>query len=479
MTDKSGELIKIYRFKNNSIDLALPVRFTSLIQNSKLDIVPATVADKRKEAMVAEITIRLQVEDLPPSFSEKLKQTFKTSDTLWSVLLHFETVSGINFTQRSVTHKTSESSGYVAYEKPVLQSFSVQVNTMEEYKKTLKELGLNSKTETLRVRFEKTSWPFQDVLAKNELTFGPSPVIKRVNDYNELFADSSADLSEPIKSPKNLNERNENIEKETEIDETHSESDRMSVSEPDATMNSQFEQLAVPESQPEVKEEARKIKVYLPSDTPRTIQDEDDSVYDVSLTDVQRLREQIQSVSKTGPMLTKNLRSQMEKQKYEQQQSSILQVRIKFPDQTTIDVEHKASDNIDQVYDTVRSVLRNPDLPFVLFVNPPKQIFKDRSKLLGLDLKFGPRTLLFMEWDRDFDLKFPSNNILNPEIMKTGIEFTEAPDVKLDTAKEEVSESNASAVKRKSTGSSWLSKGKGPLSQQHKNKLMKFIKTSK
>lgn len=109
------------------MDLSLPLRLTSLVQNSKLELAVASTRAKALEAKVTDVVIKLQVEDLAPSFSEKLLYTFPSNISLWQVLSYFERVSGINFTKRAVMHQATASSGYLVYETPVVQSFNKRV----------------------------------------------------------------------------------------------------------------------------------------------------------------------------------------------------------------------------------------------------------------------------------------------------------------------------------------------------------------
>lgn len=117
----------LYRHKNAVLDLSLPVRLTSLIQNSKIELVVASARARAQESKVTDVTIKLQVQDLPPSFSSNLLHTFSSNSSLWSVLAHFEKTSGINFTNRAVMHQVTPSSGHLVFETPIVQTFNKRV----------------------------------------------------------------------------------------------------------------------------------------------------------------------------------------------------------------------------------------------------------------------------------------------------------------------------------------------------------------
>lgn len=477
------------KYKASELDLSLPVRLTKLIQNAKLELVEATAQAKRRDTGPSEVVIRLRVEDLAPQFSDKLVASFPTaSTTLWQVLAYFERVSGINFTKRVYTKSLNGSSGVLMFEIPIVQAFNRRFVKLEEFAGSLVDLGLSNKQETLRVRFEKTEMMFHDAIELQNKLFG------RVSDTTETAPEETtpreitpretAPQSTPAKevvrelSPV-LNQVNQSPEKSIEPTSTEINNDTATLQPADQAEPSS----TVPPD--------RNIQVYLPSTAQRVIADDDDSAYVVSVAQIQRLHEQIQKVSapKDSPLLTKALREKHAQEK--QQQVSAIQIRIRLPDQTNLEAEFAPTETVAAVAAFVRSVLSSSDLPFNLFMSPPKTILTDTAAQLGRDLRLGRRTLLFLEWRYGAGYTaadFPSTGILRPEYAQAAKAITEAPDVKLDTARAAAAESEAtpagasSATTERSKGSggaSWLTKGKGPLSAHQKSKLMKFIKTSK
>jgi tether containing UBX domain for GLUT4 len=467
------------KHKANELDLSLPVRLTSLIQNAKLELVAATARAKRRDAGPAEVAIRLRVEDLAPHFSDKLVAPFPAaSTTLWQVLTYFERVSGINFTKRVYTKNLSGSSGVLMFEMPIVQAFSRRFSKIEEFSGSLVELGLSNKQETLRVRFEKTEIMFHDAIELQNKLF------EEVSDTTEAVPKETAPHSTPANEI--APEPSPVLNQVNQLPKKPIEPTPAGANGAPATLQS-----AEPAQLDSVVPTDRKVQVYLPSAAPRVIADDDDSAYVVSVAQIQRLHDQIQKVSapKDGPLLTKALREKQAQEKQQRQVSSI-QIRIRLPDQTNLEAEFAPTETVAAVAAFVRSVLNRPDLPFNLFISPPKSILAESTAELGRDLRLARRTLLFLEWRYGAGYTaadFPTTGVLRPEYAQAAKAITEAPDVKLDTARA-VAESETNPANAKSAtvehgkssgGASWLSKGKGPLSAHQKSKLMKFIKTSK
>lgn len=370
------------------------------------------------------------------------------------MLVYFEKKSGINFTNRSATHQVSAGSGHLVFEAPVVQSFNRRIKELDDYGKTLSALGLSSKQETLRIRFEKTEVPFQDVAERSSELLGEGALLK----------ESSSATSAPSSQPT--------------VQQTSAESVPVEESEKELPKS------ASPDPQPEFT--TRPVNVYLPSDKARVITDDDDSQFVVSLAHAQKLQDQIQRTNKPseGPLLTKALREKMQEEKMSAIKT--IQIRIRLPDQSHLEATFKSSETISDVHSFVKDSLAFPELPFRLFTSPPKVVYSDLGAVLVRGCKFGPRTLLTFEWNRDTGIpkdRFPTANLLKQEILSKGKSITEAPDVKLDIAPSDDAPAEKKASAKEGTSetkkTSWLNKGKGPLTSSQKSTLMKFVKTGK
>lgn len=408
------------------------------------------------------VNIKLQVEDLPPQFSDKLVSQFKSTDTLWSVFKYFETKSGINFTTRTQAVKTSESSGRLFFETPAIKSFNCNASTLKDFAKTLMDLGLTSKQENLRVRFERTDIPIEEALLIQEELFREE---KTAEEPVNAVQDSTAQASTEQESlpPTESAAVPEDIKTST-LEATSPIRPRESVPDVPAVTTS---------SQP-TNEADRAVKVYLPSSGQRKFDDADDATYRVSVNHSQAYQAQILKTAKIGdgPLLTKQLRQNLEDEKLKKIQD--IQIRIRFPDLTHLQASFKPNETIGHVLGLIESAIAYPNLPFKIFSSPPKTYYTDPSLVLVRQCKFGARNLVSFEWDHGAGVPksaFPTSGILKPEYLSGGTSITNSPDIALDKL-------NSQAL-AESQGPSAAPKKKSSLTQSQKERLLKFVKTGK
>ncbi|KAM1483224.1 hypothetical protein TB2_034650 [Malus domestica] len=55
-------------------------------------------------------------------------------------------------------------------------------------------------------------------------------------------------------------------------------------------------------------------------------------------------------------------------------------IRVRFPDNRTVEATFHPSDKIQSLLDYMRKVVARPELPFYLFTAPPKQVMRDMSQ---------------------------------------------------------------------------------------------------
>lgn len=443
--------------------MSLPLRLTSLVQNSKLDLVTATQRMRAQNAKVVLVNIKLQVEDLPPEFSTKLIHQFPSTETLWNVFKYFESKSGILFTTRAIPMKTSDTSGKLFYEAPIIQTFNCKISDMKDLAKSLSDLGLNSRQENLRVRFETTDIPIDKALEMQEELFGNDVKLTKSESYVDSDQPQHQKPSSLGQEPKNektlpgiidVNEQQITIKKnETSNDELGTNVD---------TSNTE-----------------RKVTVYLPEKNPRSIGRVDDEVYNTPLLLAQKYQAQIQKTANPneGPLLTRDLRHNMENEKLKKLIN--VEIRIRLPDLTHLQASFKANETIGHVISFVKSALMNPELPFHLFISPPKKYLTDPTQILVSQCKMGPRNLLFLEWDMSSGRpksQFPTFGILKPEFLSLGTSILNSPDLTLERTSTPTN--NTTNTESTSNRDERL-RNKTSLSQAQKNKLLKFVKTGR
>lgn len=488
-----NQFLTLNRHKSSFLSLSAPLKYTNLVQNSKVELTIATAKMRAMSSRAVPVNIKLQVQDLPSHFSDNLIHQFKSNDTIWAIFKYFEAKSGINLTSRSRVVKTTETSGRLYYEAPVIKSFNCNISDFKDYKKTLSELGLTSKQENLRVRFELTEIPIEDALSIQD------DLLSELNikgDQKEIVAESypndsnNSQIQEEMEIPFNSIELQtqdktlRNIERHTQektktianslnrLDESTSNIASTKVSRK-TSEHKHFCESNLSETG------TRDVKVYLPSTEPRKIENSDDSTYTVSLNHSQAYQSQITKAAKLGdgPLLTKKLRRNMEIEKMKKILD--IQIRIRFPDLTHIQATFKANETVGHVIDFIRSAIAFPDLPFKIFSNPPKAYYSNRDLVLVKDCKFGTRNLIYFEWDLASELpkdSFPSSGILKPDYLNTGTSILNSSDIAVNNTISEHSLDSSATDK-----SIYLNVSNNDLltKSEKEKKLFKFIKTGR
>ncbi|KAK1318369.1 hypothetical protein QJS10_CPB04g01728 [Acorus calamus] len=73
-------------------------------------------------------------------------------------------------------------------------------------------------------------------------------------------------------------------------------------------------------------------------------------------------------------------------------------MRVRFPDNYTLEVKFQPSETIQCLVDLLRKVLARPDLPFYLYTTPPKERIKDMSKDF-YSAGFAPGAIVYFSYD--------------------------------------------------------------------------------
>jgi tether containing UBX domain for GLUT4 len=117
-----------------------------------------------------------------PPDGGRLVYTFRSDTTLWRVLRQFEDVVAptagcrVSLTGRGAPQLTTGSgasgAGQVFWETPVLTLLRREVSTLDEFGKTLAQLGHNSGRVLARVSFRRTDRPLADAMAEVEALMG-------------------------------------------------------------------------------------------------------------------------------------------------------------------------------------------------------------------------------------------------------------------------------------------------------------------
>ncbi|XP_062448112.1 tether containing UBX domain for GLUT4 isoform X3 [Rhea pennata] len=108
-----------------------------------------------------------------------------------------------------------------------------------------------------------------------------------------------------------------------------------------------------------------------------------DEFFEVTVDDVRKRLAQLQSERKRleeAPLMTKSLREAQLKEKLERYPKVVL--RVRFPDRHVLQGFFRPSETVGVLREFVRSHLADADLPFYLFIAPPRIILNDESLTL-------------------------------------------------------------------------------------------------
>nr|XP_010949249.1 tether containing UBX domain for GLUT4 [Camelus bactrianus] len=391
------------KFQRNVLDLSLQWRFANLPNNAKLEMVPISRSREGPETMVR---IALQLDD-----GSRLQDTFCSGQTLWELLSHFAQI-------RERLEQPCEASPVCVYMRGEVTGRAALQST------TLQSLGITGGSAIIRFAMKRCdsagkqepgpSW------SKSPGSLTPSTVaepaasgprlplnsaglsrgdVSRQDETASLgagLADAQTEqiLKEPLPAPfvpfsgggqrlggpsgsaRPLTSSSAKLPK--------SFSSPAGPSKPKKSRPGQEPQLEPePEPEPPVDRDPvvchPDLEVLLqawPSELP-------DEFFEVTVDDVRRRLAQLKSERKRleeAPLVTRAFREAQMKEKLQRYPKVVL--RVLFPDRHILQGCFRPSETVGDLRDFVRSHLGDPELPFHLFIAPPKTILDDHMLTL-------------------------------------------------------------------------------------------------
>ncbi|KAM6050206.1 tether containing UBX domain for GLUT4 isoform 1-T1 [Theristicus caerulescens] len=395
------------KFQRSVLDLSLQWRFARLPNNAKLEMVPVS----NRVGTGNTVRIALQLDD-----GSRLQDTFLCQQTLWELLNHFAKI-------REFMEQHGEFSPVCIYMRDEVSGKDALEKT------TLKSLGLTGGSAIIRVVMKKCSSSGQEeavgaTVQCNELTVRPGSIEGAVD----------VPLPQANTFPKDLDHRdvamslNSCTDKQDSVREPHASLEELQPSsEPESTPFVPFfgdgqrlgdSSVAVPSSgldtpssklpttfsspggpskpkksknsQELQKEQEQLIEreplvchLDLLEPLPSGPEELPDEFFEVTVDDVRKRLAQLQSERKRleeAPLMTKSLREAQLKEKLERYPKVVL--RVHFPDRHVLQGFFRPSETVGILRDFVRSHLADADLPFYLFIAPPRIILNDESLTL-------------------------------------------------------------------------------------------------
>ncbi|OPJ79561.1 tether containing UBX domain for GLUT4 [Patagioenas fasciata monilis] len=392
------------RFQRSVLDLSLQWRFARLPNNAKLEMVPVS----GRAGTGSTVRIALQLDD-----GSRLHDTFFCQQTLWELLSHFAEI-------RQFMEQHGEFSPVCVYMRDEISGKAALEKT------TLRSLGLTGGSAIIRVVMKKCRSPGGEEAAgaaeqREEPAAGPGPSggaadvpvppanafpqdsgrgdvavsLSSRTDTRDVAKKSHGSLEElwPSSQPEAApfipfsgdGQRLGNSAVADGLDLPSSKlpttfSSPGGPSKPKKSKNSQELQK---EQEQLVEREALVCHPDLLEPLPAGPEELPDEFFEVTVDDVRKRLAQLQSERKRleeAPLVTKSWREAQLKEKLERYPKVVL--RVHFPDRHVLQGFFRPSETVGMLRDFVRAHLADADLPFYLFIAPPRVILNNESLTL-------------------------------------------------------------------------------------------------
>ncbi|NXQ31901.1 ASPC1 protein, partial [Alaudala cheleensis] len=392
------------KFQRNVLDLSLQWRFARLPNNAKLEMVPVS----SRAGAGTTVRIALQLDD-----GSRLQDTFLCQQTLWELLNHF-----------AKTRELMEQHGELS---PVCVYMRDEISGRDALEKTsLKSLGLIGGSAIVRVVMKKCSSPGGEeavgaTVSCNEPALRRGSVEEAVDvppplastfpmdlehsvslnsctHQQDSIKDSRAGLEEPWHSPEpepapfvpfsgDGECLGESLVAVPSSKLPMTSSSPGGPSKPKKSKNSQELQK---EQEQLVDREPLICHLDLLEQLPDGPEELPDEFFEVTVDDVRKRLAQLQNERQVpfllkrleeAPLMTKSLRESQLKEKLERYPKVVV-LRVRFPDRHVLQGFFHPTETVGILRDFVRSHLADAELPFYLFVAPPRIILNDESLTL-------------------------------------------------------------------------------------------------
>ena len=381
---------------NKAVDLSVPFRLSGLSAGAKLHLV-----FKSKTPSVINLSLQL------PS-GERIPSQFPNNISVWQILRQYESGKAgegrnLNLTQRGYpVVKQGGGRGLLLHEMPVVTIVQRELRELEDFKKTLSQLGFTSGPVLVRVNFRKTSLPLHQAMEKVDAIFA---------DQDDLSAEIS--MPKPTHSKPNTDEPKPSRPRD-QLHEPTSEqpTGQPTTEQPDLPSSTP---LAKPPLQDQANLTSSKSRALSSADSepPQPSNDplvpthifaapsnntpaaagikfnEANYVPTMEHATMHQHRLQQSSQNKRLPS-DREIEAKTAAKAARLKQIKSVDLRVRFPDNTSADWTFGPSDTGARLYEAVRSVMVNPGLGFHLSL-PPSVRVRDAAE--------GPNDLLIQGYE--------------------------------------------------------------------------------
>ncbi len=361
------------KYKNKFVDLSRTFRQSGLSSGAKLELVAVSKSPSVVSVALQHADNTRQVEKVP------------STTTLWLLLRKFEETGkdkNIHITDRSIAQMDGASSGWLFYEAPVLRIMNKEYTEFEDLQKTLAQIGINSGTVLINLRYRKTETPLEKAMQEIGQYFQVKEIAKNFQEQaKEAEQEEAASRPLPHSSP---NSR------------TPPAQARQKIPPKSASPGPQGRRLSTTE---------RKVQVFAAptSSTPAAASvDMPDSAYEPSIADLQRLKNSLASQATNRRLLSDAETAEQETEKAARK--AVVRettVKIRFPDETSVTFKVTQEDTGRSLYEFVRGLVVDSKQPFWLVYRgkTPNERLEDSDRVhLIRDAGFSGPTLVNFVW---------------------------------------------------------------------------------
>nr|POE51605.1 tether containing ubx domain for glut4 [Quercus suber] len=417
---------------NKQIDLSQPFRLSGLSAGAKLQLVQAS----RSPTVVS---VALQLPD--SEGSARLSDKFASSTSLWLILRKYEDgVAGsekkLNLTQRGVPSADS-GAGRLLYEQPCIHLMGRNLETFTDLQKTLGQLGLNGGNALLRLTFKPSPSPLEEAMQEITTYFTSLDTVPSgLGSSASQGADGAhANTVASLESRPNASAENAAVKAEAEAGPEPNEDVPMIGGPIASTITNDIvasSSITEPSASgiPDVAPSADGIVVYRPpsSDTPAAaLQPDDPTVFEPSIDHAKAHQAALNRSSRNTRLLSdKELEEQEQARRAKLALVQDVVVRVRYPDQSSIETTIHATDSAADLYHKVMGTLAAAPEPFELRYTgaKPHQILPNSaSHRLVRDLGFRGRQMVTLVWSPDASLAARQSPSLKPEFRARATEL--------------------------------------------------------
>ncbi|CAO1596544.1 hypothetical protein XANCAGTX0491_000383 [Xanthoria calcicola] len=439
------------KHKNKNLDLSNPIRLSGLSAGAKLELVQLS-----RSPSVVSVALQLPESESHGSSGGRLIEKYPSSTTLWLILRNFESMAPHrNYTARAKTKtETGDAgAGRLYHEAPVINIMGRELTSFTDLQKTLAQLGFNAGSVLLRLGFQVSDTPLEEAMEQIERYFRSVSGDEKAGSHATSMTtnESVPDTTEPV-----LPEEVEEMQTPPEP-RSPSNEEQQSTATPSIQQETKLPTDTEPGPSTITGPGQRPISVFKPpeSSTPQAAQQAfNERDYEPTVAHAKLHQARLQGSGRNKTLLGDKELAERENAKA-QRVADIkeIAIRIRFPDQSTVNTSFTNLDTARSLYDLARGLMAAQDEPFLLSfrsVKGPRTIPPDGTEKLISDLGMSGSTLVNFLWGEQSSLEARTRPVMKESMLAQAKEL-EVPKIAESEAPEPVPKDTATE-KRKEGG---------------------------